>query len=246
MLRSPPVWGLVVAFSSFDWALSLLLTSLPQYMLEVLSFDISSNGAFSMLPHLSLMLVLQVAGPLSDFLLRENLVGVAHVRKLYVIVGSFVPAVLFIALSFLDCSRPILAVSLLALAAGTSGFSMTSLLVNLFDVASVHAGQLMTITHTVSTATGVLVPLAVSAITVDRTRLQWQAVFFLTAGVLVAGGVVFTVLGRGQVQEWAESDKASSQDGGGGGGGGRCKGGDTEGEEEKMCLDTVVACEVFD
>ena len=44
MLKSAPVWGLVVINAASDWGAYTLLTNIPTYMRDVLRFDIKSVG----------------------------------------------------------------------------------------------------------------------------------------------------------------------------------------------------------
>ncbi|XP_012936170.1 uncharacterized transporter slc-17.2 [Aplysia californica] len=203
IMTSPAVWALVCAQFSFTWGLFLFLSTLPQYMNEVLKFDVKSNGVFSMLPYIALMLVVQVSGPIADVLVKRRYLRVPWTRKLYLIIGNFTPAVILIALSFLDCTQSGLAIVLLTVAVGFSGFNMTGWLVYPYDIAPPYAPQIMAIGNSFACVPGILTPYVVAAITVDQTREQWQMVFFLTAGVLIAGALGFCILGTGNVQPWA-------------------------------------------
>jgi len=47
----------------------------------------------------------------------------------------------------------------------------------------------------------------------QQTRESWQVVFFICAGVLMFGGVVYSLLGSGVIQPWAHKDVAPAPDG---------------------------------
>ena len=42
IVKSLPVWAMVVGSVCYDWGVTMLLTSLPKYMAEVLKFDIKT------------------------------------------------------------------------------------------------------------------------------------------------------------------------------------------------------------
>ena len=47
----------------------------------------------------------------------------------------------------------------------------------------------------------------------QQTRESWQVVFFICAGVLMFGGIVYSLLGSGVIQPWAHKDVAPAPDG---------------------------------
>ncbi|XP_012942927.1 uncharacterized transporter slc-17.2 [Aplysia californica] len=207
IIGSPASWAIICLHVSFTWGLFLLISTLPQYMFEVLKFDIKSNGLFSMLPYIALMCTVQTTGQLSDLFIRKKILSVLWARRLCVLIGNVCPAVLLSVLSLLDCSQPVLAVGLLTAAVGTSGFTLTSIMVCPFDIAPRFATPLMSISNCLATIPGILTPYVVSAITVDQTREQWQIVFFVTSGILILGAVAFCVMGKAVVQPWADGKR---------------------------------------
>ncbi|BFZ22804.1 hypothetical protein BsWGS_25843 [Bradybaena similaris] len=203
MLTSLPFWGIVIGQFSFTWGLLLILSTLPQYMYEVLKFDIKSNGILTMLPYIALLFVTQAAGAITDAVIRRKLLGVLWTRRLCVLIANLVPAVLLAALSFLDHTQAGLAISLLVSAVGISGFALSGFLVSPYDIGPRFATEMMIIINTAATIPGIVANYFVAAVTKDQTREQWQVVYFLTSGIYVLGAVCFCLLGRGDVQPWA-------------------------------------------
>ncbi|CAG5131628.1 unnamed protein product, partial [Candidula unifasciata] len=186
IMTSLPFWGIVIGQFSFTWGLLLILSTLPQYMYEVLRFDIKSNGVFTMLPYIALLFVTQAAGGISDFVIRRRILSILWTRRLCVLTANLVPAVLLTAMSFLDHTQAALAITLLVLAVGISGFALSGFLVSPYDIAPRFATEMMIITK--------------------QTREQWQIVYFLTSAIYVLGAACFCLLGRGEVQPWAMED----------------------------------------
>ena len=56
-----------------------------------------------------------------------------------------------------------------------------------------------------SVATGIVSPYVVAALTVDKTREEWQTVFFLTAGIITACMVFYLIFGSGTRMEWTKA-----------------------------------------
>ncbi|KAK0049925.1 sialin, partial [Biomphalaria pfeifferi] len=203
IIKSPPFWGIVSAHVSYTWGLFLFLSTLPQYMFEVLKFDIASNGIFSMLPYIALFVTTLSSGQISDLLIKKQIMRVLLVRKLCIITSNCIPAVALVCLSFLDCHQPELAIVLLVLSVGATGFGLSGFVTNPFDIAPRFAAEIMTISNTLATIPGIITPIVVATVTKNQTREEWQIVLFLTSAIYVLGTAGFCILASADVQPWA-------------------------------------------
>lgn len=43
----------------------------------------------------------------------------------------------------------------------------------------------------------------------DKTREQWQTVFYISAGFYIIGSIFYTIFASGDVQPWARSEMKS-------------------------------------
>ncbi|KAK2508154.1 hypothetical protein MC885_009047 [Smutsia gigantea] len=66
MLRSLPLWAIVVAHFSHNWTFYTLLTLLPTYMKEILRFNVQENGVLSALPYFGCWLCMILSGQAAD------------------------------------------------------------------------------------------------------------------------------------------------------------------------------------
>lgn len=64
-----------------------MVTDLPKYMSDVLKFSIKENGIYSSLPYITMWVVAQTIGFLSDFLINRGYMSITNVRKLFTSVG---------------------------------------------------------------------------------------------------------------------------------------------------------------
>ncbi|XP_046549741.1 uncharacterized transporter slc-17.2-like isoform X1 [Haliotis rubra] len=200
---SLPFLGIVCAQVTYNWSIFLMMSNLPIYMKEVLQFDIKSNGAYSFIPYLAMFLVILLGSFCADALIEKQLLSVTYTRKLMTVIGHLVPGILLIILSYLDCTQSHAAVAILTLAIGLGGLAFCGILINFYDIAPIFATKIMTVSNAISMIPGILAPYVVAEITTDKTREQWQIVFFLTAGLLGLGTVVYLIFGQGHVQKWA-------------------------------------------
>jgi len=89
----------------------------------------------------------------------------------------------------------------------------TVVAVNQLDLAPLHAGKIMGLTLFVASLAAVAAPHAVGALTYHHSsRLEWQMVFFLAAGIYAAGAIIFVIFGSGEPQSWTETSEDNPQD----------------------------------
>jgi ACS family sodium-dependent inorganic phosphate cotransporter-like MFS transporter 5 len=201
-LKSKPFWAIIVAHVCSNWGNYCLLTSMPGYMKEVLKFDIKSNGFMSAIPYVVYWIVINVGGVSADKL-RQRGWSTKLVRKILLTLGCIPPGILLIVTGYIPCTHPYLAVGVLSLAVGTSGFHFSSVLVNHIDIAPPFAGTLFGISNTLATIPGFLSPYVVKLITVNSSQEEWQIVFYITGAIYLFGAVFYCIFADGEVQDWA-------------------------------------------
>lgn len=200
---SPAVWAIIVAHFCNNWGFYTFLTCLPSYFKEVLNFSISQNGILSAIPFVLMYIIGIGGGQLADWLRENNILTTGEVRKVFATGGYLIPACLMVSTSYVGCNSTTLAVVLFSLALGASNLNASSYNVNHLDIAPRFAGVLMGITNTAGTIPGIIGPYVVGMLTDNQpTRLQWQKVFYITAGMYVLGWVSFLLLGSGKQQSW--------------------------------------------
>jgi len=82
-------------------------------MNEVLLFSIEQNGFLSALPHMASFIVVMLTGGLADYIIGKKYLKRVNTRKLFHGIGTLVPAICLLLISFLDCQHRYLAVLLL-------------------------------------------------------------------------------------------------------------------------------------
>ncbi|CAH3189327.1 unnamed protein product [Porites evermanni] len=203
IFTSPAVWGIIVAHFCNNWGFYTFLTCLPSYFKEVLNFSISQNGLLSAVPFVCMCVTAIGSGQLADWMRENNVLSTGEVRKVLATGGYLIPACLMVATSYVGCNSTSLAVVLFSLALGASNLNAASYRVNHLDIAPRFSGVLMGITNSAGTIPGIIGPFVVGLLTDNQpTRLQWQKVFYISAGMYVIGWVTFVLFASGKVQEW--------------------------------------------
>ncbi|TRY97193.1 hypothetical protein DNTS_015798 [Danionella cerebrum] len=202
ILKSMPLWAIVVAHFSYNWTFYTLLTLLPTYMKDILGFSIQQNGLLSALPYLGCWLLALMGGQLADFLRERFLIRTVIVRKVFTLVGMVGPAVFLLATGYTDCNY-ILAVAFLTISSSLGGISASGFNINHLDIAPSYAGILLGITNTFATIPGMVGPVIARSLTKSNTIQEWQTVFYISAAINLFGAIFFAVFGKGTVQPWA-------------------------------------------
>ena len=204
IFSSIPVWALALAYFTQLWGFYTLATCIPLFMHDVLGFDITQNGILSAVPFLAGVLMIP-CGWLSDWLRSPGRLSTNFVRKSFCVTGFISAGSMLILTGYTGCNRA-LAVTLMFVAVGCMCISYIVITVNQLDLAPLHAGKIMGLTHFVGSLGSIAVPHAVGALTYyQSSRSEWQKVFFLAAGIYAVGAIIFVVFGSGERQSWAKT-----------------------------------------
>uniref|UniRef100_A0A914UMH7 Sialin n=1 Tax=Plectus sambesii TaxID=2011161 RepID=A0A914UMH7_9BILA len=210
-LTSLPLWAILVTHVCMNFGNYLILTDLPTFMSDVLNFDIKANGLLSAIPYLSVWIVNNIAGFSADFLRSRKLLNTTHTRKVFMIIAMFGQSFCLVGAGYCTCEQRYLAVALITIGQGLSGFQVAGFLINHMDIAPRFAGTLFGLTNTIATIPGMVAPIVASAMTPNNTRSEWLSVFWASTGILCFGAIFYTVFGSGELQDWAKVEEAESE-----------------------------------
>ncbi|XP_035880251.1 sialin isoform X3 [Phyllostomus discolor] len=206
MLKSLPLWAIVVAHFSYNWSFYTLLTLLPTYMKEILRFNVQANGFLSAVPYFGCWLCMILSGQAADHLRAKWNFSTICVRRVFSLIGMIGPAVFLVAAGFIGCDYS-LAVAFLTISTTLGGFCSSGFSINHLDIAPSYAGILLGITNTFATIPGMVGPVIAKSLTPENTIREWQTVFWIAAAINVFGAIFFTLFAKGEVQNWALDDR---------------------------------------
>ena len=205
ILTSIPVWAYVITHITDNIGSITLNQQLPIYLTRVLNFPIQESGALSALPYVAMVVFMQAAGFLADYLRKRKYLSTRSVRVLFTTIGHL-PQVPFLLLIALTVDNSIAIVSF-TLAVGLSGFSRSGYGVNHLDFAPAHASMIYGFSNTLANVSGIVSPQIVAALTPKSTKEEWSIVFFLTASVYAFGTIIFAVFSTGNRQKWDTNEE---------------------------------------
>ncbi len=193
LLSRAPVWAIIVCHFCNNWGGYVFLSWLPTYVNQALGVDMSDVGLYTMIPFVVSFLALNVAGWVSDSLIRRG-IDVTTVRKLMQTVGFAGPALFLILIGGVTSATT--AILYMSCATALGAFAMGGFGVNHLDIAPRYAGLLMGISNTAGTIPGI-VGVTVSGLILDLTG-SWALVFGVAAGVYLVGLVVWLLFATGE------------------------------------------------
>lgn len=197
------VWAYCYCNFVNSWKFFTLLTCLPQFLKDVLHFDIAANGFISMLPYLGNFLTQFAAGWLADWMIRRGVLGRTTTRKLFTAIGLGSVAVFICAAAFTGCNTAA-TVAMLVLMLSLGAFNLGGFEPNPLDLSPEHCGFLFALGNSLGVLAGIGAPIVTDLITRGHSRAEWADVFFLTAGIAASGIVVFLLFGSAERRDWGE------------------------------------------
>ena len=115
---SRPFYALMVMCWASDWGFYTLLSDLPLYLRDNMHYSLSSNAGLSSVPYAVMLVVVLLLCPLSDIVVRRNIISVTNFRKLTTMSGSILPGLALIGIPYVRCNKDAV-IALLALSIGT-------------------------------------------------------------------------------------------------------------------------------
>lgn len=204
-LTSLPVWAIIVAHVTENWGWYTLLTQLPTYLNKILDFKFQEAGFLSALPYLAMVVVVQCAGRLGDYLRVNRILSTTVVRKSFNSIGFLSQAIFMVVVGYTTNKN--LAIAGLTLAVGLGGFTWTGFPINHLDIAPRYASILFGISNCLATIPGMVSPLVVGIITPNETQEEWRVVFFIAASIYLFGLLFYAIFASGEKQPWAEGNQ---------------------------------------
>ncbi|XP_042906641.2 sialin-like [Parasteatoda tepidariorum] len=205
VLRSLPVW--TVAFSIFTsaWGFLTLLTKLPTYLQVVLHIPIENNGLINSMIYLCSSITLFLTGYASDYLRTKKRFSATNVRKGFQLFAMIGPAVCMSLITLMGCNH-VLVIFLLIAAMSFQGFGGGGINSITADMAPHHAATLFGIVNSIGSISGIFAPMVAGVLLEQKNSSiqQWGSVFYISAGLNVAGGIAFLLFASAERQPWAK------------------------------------------
>lgn len=210
ILTDQAVWAYTFCTFVNSWKFYTLLTCLPQFLKDVLHFDIATNGIISTLPYIGNFFFQFGTSWLADWIIRHRFLSRTATRKVFTTIGLGSITIFIIAAIYTGCNATA-TVSMLVLMLTIGAFDLGGFSPNPLDLSPEYCGVLLGLANTLGITAGIIAPIITDKITVKHTRGEWEIVFFLTAGIAAAGVLVFLLFGSGERRFWDEDQEEEEE-----------------------------------
>ncbi|GFO24915.1 vesicular glutamate transporter 1 [Plakobranchus ocellatus] len=134
MFTSPAFWSLIFTMLAMGWVDYTVMTSLPEYLKDMLDFDISQDGLLSAIPSVCQFASSITVGPLADFM-RGRGVPTGMVRKMFQFATFVGRGLCLLAAGYVTHDKRYVAVALLGLSGLFAGLQQAGYVANFIDIA---------------------------------------------------------------------------------------------------------------
>ncbi|XP_036368723.1 sialin-like [Octopus sinensis] len=210
LVLSPAVWAINFGLFSYAWTSISFQVLLPLYMKEALNVKTTSNGLMSSAPAIGQVIALPLCGRFADFIRSKKYLSTRAVRILFQTFSMVASASLLVVIGFLRCDQTVVITLLLFLSGIIISFTSGGVLVNNSDIAPSYAGIVFGIANTFASTSGSISSLTTKALTPNGTLEEWQIVLALCAAICVSGAILFAILVKAEIQDWAISEGSGS------------------------------------
>uniref|UniRef100_A0A7S3UAN0 Major facilitator superfamily (MFS) profile domain-containing protein n=1 Tax=Picocystis salinarum TaxID=88271 RepID=A0A7S3UAN0_9CHLO len=192
ILLKKEVWAIIISHFCHNWGTFILLTWMPSYYNQVLGLDLMRSGIFSVLPWITMAVMVNVGGWIADTLVNKG-VSVTIVRKTMQTIGFMGPALCLAQLSHITTVPG--AVLCMMGAQGMDAFSQSGLYSNHQDIGPQYAGILLGLSNTAGVLAGVI-GTAVTGMILSRGT--WDAVWRVAILFYCIGTLVWNIFSTGE------------------------------------------------
>ncbi|XP_055704460.1 vesicular glutamate transporter 1-like [Phlebotomus papatasi] len=210
LFTSSAVWAIVASNSGETWGTYTLLTQLPTFLKDAMNFHVGATGFISALPYLAMSCTLVFSGFLADKLQERGILTTVQVRR-YFNCSAYILEMIFILLTA-HILNPIACIACVTIAVGFNAFALSGFPVNPLDLAPNYASIIWGISNTISTIPGILSPLITGFIVTDKSREQWQIVFYIAAGVYLTSSLIYWFFAKAELQPWAHKNSSDNSE----------------------------------
>ncbi|WAR03990.1 S17A5-like protein [Mya arenaria] len=208
-----PAIAVVVTHACDTCTYYLILTCLPQYLKEVLKFDIQTNGLYSALPWISMLIGVILAGIGADSLRAKGWISVTNVRKFFQVSASIGVAVFLCVPGFLTCDQRGLVIACLCACTMLEGLGFgAGYTCNWVDMSPRFASLLFAVSNTVASIPGIVVPVIVAELTENQTSEDWRVVLVGASVISVLGALVYGMFSSSDLAPWSEHEYDESEE----------------------------------
>ncbi|XP_012596812.1 putative small intestine urate exporter [Microcebus murinus] len=203
MIKSLPLWAILVSYFCEYWLLHIIMAYTPTYINSVLQVNLRDSGILSSLPFVVGSICIILGGLLADFLLSRKILRLITIRKLFTAIGVLFPSVILVFLTWVRSSHSI-TMTFLVLCSAMSSLCEAGALINFLDIAPRYSSFLKGLMQVFAHTAGAISPSTVGFFISQDSEFGWRNVFLLSAAINILGLAFYLIFGSADLQDWAK------------------------------------------
>lgn len=204
LLKSIPIWTLVLSMYGNEWSNVVICFELPTYLNTALNFPIEQNGVINSFFQLSFAVASPIMSSLGAYALDRHLLGMRkiHVRKLFQSMATYGQMICFLSVPICGSNRGLIIMFMFAAIIFKSCANAGDIMVS-GDLSPEYAGTLFAFANSIGNTAGFFVPLLAGALVSNPyDREHWTPFWLCTATIMGLSGTVFLIFGVTRRQEF--------------------------------------------
>ncbi|XP_073733792.1 probable small intestine urate exporter isoform X1 [Callorhinus ursinus] len=202
MIKSLPLWGILVFYFTGFWTFNILMAYMPTYISSVLQANLRDSGILSALLLGVAFISTILSGLLADFLHSRNIFRLITIRKLSTAIGVLVSSVVLVSLYWVRSSIST-SMGLLVLSSATTTFCQTGALINFLDIAPRYTSFLRGLSQVFGHLSGAISSTVAGFLISQDSEFGWRNVFLISVSINMSGLVFYLIFSQAKVQDWA-------------------------------------------
>ncbi|OTF83150.1 sialin-like protein [Euroglyphus maynei] len=203
-LKSPPVYAGIFSQFSMMWAITVMMTKLPDYMHNVMKISIEKTGFFGSALYLAESLSLFFGGIIADMIIKRGRFSKNQIRKSFQALAAFGSSIgLFIIPSLGPDAGMFLLVMIISMS--MLGLQSGGIVPLPADLTNEFTATIFGLFNMIAMTSGIIGPYVIGAmLDADPSHpyKQWMIVWYFTAILRIVSGLVFILIGSAENQGW--------------------------------------------
>lgn len=171
--RSLPIYGVLIASAGWGWGYVTMLTQLPQFLFDIMNFDLSKSGFLSALPYLTMAIMSLLAGYMADYILVRQLVTVTKLRKYYISLAMLFQATFIVISAYVF--NPTVNMICICAGIGVGALTYSGIGMNYIDIGPAFAAVIGGLGNTLASIPGIVSPL-ITGIVVQVNTIYFMSI----------------------------------------------------------------------
>ncbi|XP_040823590.1 probable small intestine urate exporter [Ochotona curzoniae] len=205
MIKSLPLWAILVAYICQYWSIQIVAAYTPTYFNSVLQINVRDSGILSSLPCIGGYIGTILGGVLADFFFSRRILTLITIRKLFTAIAVLSSSALLMSLHWVRFSLSA-TITFLLLYNFFGCLSQSGSIVNFIDIAPRYASFLKGFLQMFVFIDGAIAPTVAGILINQDSELGWRNIFLIASAINIVGLIFYLIFGQAQEEDWAKEE----------------------------------------